>query len=281
MQAPRKLIIGDVQGCFQSLQDLLAKVEYREGIDEVYLLGDIINRGPESLASLRWAANTAKVTSVLGNHDFHLLAVASGNHRYHKPSDTLTDILTAPDRNYLFDWLRHRPLLIHFAQHRTTLVHAGIPPQWSLDKAMKMAQKVEHRLQSEDWQHFVHHDLYGNQPTQFSKDLNKIEQMRYTINSFARMRLCTSDGTLEFKHKTSPDLAPKGYAPWFQHPRIDDSCGKILFGHWSTLGNTQHPQALCLDTGCLWGRSLSCYCLESQTITHIDCPRYATLGSIE
>jgi len=278
----KRYVIGDLQGCFSSLEQLLAKLEFRQGIDYVYLLGDIINRGPQSLECLRWAARTPNVTSVLGNHDFHLLAVSTGNERYHKSSDTLTPILTAPDRLALLDWLRHRPLLIHLAEFNTTLVHAGIVPQWSLTQAKYMANAIEQRIQADDWQSFITNHLYGNKPTHENEAEDAVEQLRYAINGFARMRLCQADGRLEFKHKLSPDQAPKGYAPWFLWPRVDESCGRILFGHWSTLQKnlTLRPDSLafCLDSGCLWGKSLTALCLETNQLTVIDCPQYATPG---
>jgi bis(5'-nucleosyl)-tetraphosphatase (symmetrical) len=283
MDTPAKrYVIGDLQGCFASLEILLAKLNFREGIDHIYLLGDIINRGPQSIECLRWAAHTPNVQSLLGNHDLHLLAVATGNERYHKSSDTLLPILKAPDSSLLFNWLRHRPLLIHLADVNTTLVHAGIVPQWSLLQAQRMARAVEQRLQSDEWQSFVHQHLYGNQPTHECEANNEIETLRYAINCFARMRLCQADGRLEFKHKMSPEQAPKGYAPWFSWPRIDDSCGRILFGHWSTLSqDTQlapHPNAICLDSGCLWGKALSALCLETNELTQITCPQYVKPG---
>jgi len=274
-QAARTFVIGDLQGCFSSLEQLLAKINFQEGLDSIYLLGDIINRGPQSLECLRWAVNTPNVTSVLGNHDFHLMAVATGNQRYHRESDTLLDILHAPDKEALLDWLRHRPLMIHLAAFNTSLAHAGIPPHWTLEQAQKLAKKVEKRLQADDWKHFVHHDLYGNSPTTYSIDASKTERMRYTINAFARMRLCTATGELEFKHKFDVSHAPLGFAPWFNYSRIDDSCGRILFGHWSTQGLAATEHSLCLDTGCLWGRSLSALCLETQTLSQINCPQYA------
>jgi bis(5'-nucleosyl)-tetraphosphatase (symmetrical) len=278
-QPARTFVIGDLQGCFASLEQLLLKIQFREGIDRIFLLGDIINRGPQSLDCLRWAANTPNVTSVLGNHDFHLMAVSTGNERYHRASDTLINILNATDKADLLDWLRHRPLLIHLAEFNSTLVHAGIPPQWTLAEAQQRARKVEKHLQSEHWHDFVHHDLYGNKPTQWCDMLGKTEKLRYTINAFARMRLCTEQGELEFKHKVDPSSAPEGFAPWFSYPRIDDSCGTILFGHWSTLGLAQTEHSLCLDTGCLWGKQLSALCLNDNSVTQINCPQYAKPGN--
>jgi bis(5'-nucleosyl)-tetraphosphatase (symmetrical) len=279
--AARTFVIGDLQGCFASLEMLLDKINFVSGIDHIYLLGDIINRGPQSLECLRWAANTPHVTSVLGNHDFHLMAVSTGNERYHRASDTITDILNAPDKDTLLDWLRYRPLLIHLAEFNVTLAHAGIPPQWTLSQAQKMAHKIEKRLQGKDWQAFVHHDLYGNSPTTYSEHASRTERMRFTINALARMRLCTAQGELEFKHKFDFSTAPIGFAPWFSYPRIDESCGRILFGHWSTLGLEQTKHSLCLDTGCLWGKALTCLCLENNELTQIACPQYAKPGAFE
>lgn len=277
MSNAKRYVIGDLQGCFASLQQLLAQLSFREGIDQIYLLGDLVNRGPQSLECLRWAMDTPGVTSVLGNHDFHLLAIAAGNQRYHKASDTLTDILQAPDRDALITWLRHRPLLIHLADIQTTLVHAGIIPQWTLAQAQAWAHAIEDVLRSDHWNQFVAQHLYGNKPSRFSKANNDIERLRFAINSFARMRMCKANGRLELKLKPS-QTNPKDYAPWFSWPRVDNSCGRILFGHWSTLAQDSkntNLNARCLDTGCLWGRQLTALCLETDTLFQVDCPRYA------
>jgi bis(5'-nucleosyl)-tetraphosphatase (symmetrical) len=271
----RHFVIGDLQGCFASLEQLLTQIEFQAGIDHIYLLGDIVNRGPQSLACLRWAANTPNVISVLGNHDLHLLAVASGNPRYHKSSDTIQDILDADDKTALLDWLRNQPLIIHLPAFDTVLVHAGVPPQWSLKKALAMAQKVESELQADDWMTFTGQHLYGNTPNHWSKSHDPIEQLRYTVNVFARMRLCSISGELEFKHKLGSQKRPPGFAPWFDYPRDDQPKTRFLFGHWSTIGLTEGAHSLCLDTGCLWGGTLSALCLETQTLTQIPCPSYA------
>lgn len=271
----RTFVIGDLQGCFASLEQLLDRIGYRSS-DQIYLLGDIVNRGPESLACLRWAAQTPNVRSVLGNHDLHLLAVAAGNERYHHASDTLRDVLVANDRESLLNWLRHQPLLIHLKAFNTTLVHAGVMPHWTLSQAQKKAQRVEQVLRSQDWQTFTGQHLYGNHPTEWSKTLPEMDALRYIVNTFARMRLCTAKGELEFKHKVGMTHLPKGFKPWFKHPRKDDSFGRILFGHWSTLGTGEINQTHCLDTGCLWGGTLSALQLETHELTTIPCPTYTS-----
>ncbi len=272
----RTFVIGDLQGCFESLQALLEKIDYNPQYDHIYLLGDIINRGPESLACLRWAAHTTNVQSLLGNHDLHLLAVAAGNHRYYHKSDTLADILNAPDKDSLLNWLRHRPLLIHLAEFKTTLVHAGILPHWSLTKAKRKAGLVEAVLRSDAWQAFTGQRLYGNHPNRWSKHLSDDDALRYITNSFARMRLCTEKGELEFKHKGGIHNLPEAFLPWFLYPRKDDSCGRILFGHWSTLGTDEINHTRCLDSGCLWGGTLSALHLESNQLIHVPCPTYTS-----
>jgi bis(5'-nucleosyl)-tetraphosphatase (symmetrical) len=274
--AQRTFVIGDLQGCFSSLTQLLQRIDHQPTRDHIYLLGDIINRGPESLACLRWAAQTPNLHSVLGNHDLHLLAVASGNERYHHTSDTLRDILSSPDKDSLINWLRHQPLLIHLAQFNTTLVHAGVMPHWTLTKAQSKARRVETILQSDEWQSFAGQHLYGNHPTNWSKTLPETDALRYIINTFARMRLCGASGELEFKHKLGMTTYPKGFKPWFTYPRKDDSFGRILFGHWSTLGTGVINNTLCLDTGCLWGGTLSALQLETNELITIPCPTYTS-----
>lgn len=276
MSNAKHYVIGDLHGCYQSLQQLLDKIEFRIGIDYIYLLGDIVNRGPDSLACLRWAKDTPNVVSVLGNHDFHLLAVATGNYQYLSRSDSFQEILQAADKDELLTWLRQQPLLIHLEQWQTTLVHAGIPPAWSLKKAQKMANLVEKKLQAKRWVKFIRKQLYGNHPTKIDKTTTKTDKLRYAINSFTRMRLCRYNSRLTFK--TPSATANAKVAPWFSWPRKDQSCGRIVFGHWSTLRVEPHQQpeqVLCLDSGCLWGGKLSALCLENNCITQVGCPVYA------
>ena len=167
-------------------------------------------------------------------------------------------------------------MLIHLPEFKTTLVHAGVMPQWTLSTAQKKAQQVEYILQSDDWSSFTRQHLYGNQPTEWSKNLSDMEAWRYIVNTFARMRLCGTNGELEFKHKLGMTDYPKGFKPWFKYARKDDSFGRILFGHWSTLGTGEINHTLCLDTGCLWGGTLSALQLENNQLTTISCPTYIT-----
>lgn len=274
----RTFLIGDLQGCFASLQTLLHRLDFRAGQDHVWLLGDLINRGPDSLACLRWAATTPGVNSVLGNHDFHLLSVVAGNRQYLSKKDTLDDILSAPDRDSLLHWLRQRPLVAHLPQHRALLVHAGIPPQWTWQEALLRAAEVENTLQGTDWQTFVADQLFGDSPDGWQDELSGWARLRYITNALVRMRLCHADGRLELKTKNRSDSHHNGLAPWFSWRTPTSDSPHIYFGHWSVLGHHISASATCLDGGCLWGRQLLALQLENQQLTRIDCPQYAQPG---
>lgn len=264
--------VGDVQGCLNPLRCLLEQVSFDPTQDRLWLVGDLVNRGPQSLETLRFLyAMRDAVTAVLGNHDLHLLAVAHNVERL-KKGDTLREILDAPNCAELLDWLRCQPLIHHDAERQLTMVHAGIPPQWTLKKALKRAAEVEEVLRDDSRLPFFLDGMYGNEPNKWDSDLHGITRLRVITNYFTRMRFCTADGRLEFKSKEGLGSAPKGYAPWFSHPERKMRGQKIIFGHWAALqGQCSEPGVVALDSGCVWGGAMTlldidrgirhtCYC---------------------
>lgn len=263
--------IGDLQGCFDALQNLLKKVAFNWQKDELWLVGDIINRGPKSLDTLRYLfANQSRVKMVLGNHDLHFLAVYYG---LKSPviSDTLDEILAAPDVAELVEWLRFQPLMIWEQQDSFAMVHAGIPPIWSLAQTQGLAREVEQQLQSSDVALYLA-QMYGNEPRVWRDDLTGGARLRCITNYFTRMRFCAADGELDLLTKESADGAPEGFAPWFSYPAKNPDT-KIIFGHWAALnGKSSSPHAIALDTGCVWGGSLTAYEIDGDKYIACDCP---------
>ncbi len=266
--------VGDLQGCHAEFVDLLETLDFDPRRDRLWLAGDLVNRGPGSLACLREvkALGDAAVT-VLGNHDLHLLAVARGGASLNR-KDTLDDILAAPDREALMDWLQTRPLLVRETLgHDTLMTHAGLLPQWSLDQAGGLAGEVEAMLGSERAGTFLER-MYGNAPTLWRDDLDGIDRLRGIVNVFTRMRFIDAAGRLDFAAKEGLDSAPAGFSPWFQYPRADDA--RLLFGHWAALqGSTPESRvnAQALDTGCVWGGTLTALHLESGERTSVPSRR--------
>jgi len=250
--------VGDLQGCLAPLQCLLKRVNFNPQKDQLWLTGDLVNRGPDSLETLRFLyAMRGSIQTVLGNHDLHLLAVAH-NRANLRRSDTLDEILHAPDRAELLFWLRQQKLLHHDEGRGLTLVHAGIPPQWSLKKALKRAAEVEAVLRDDLLLPAYLDDLYGNEPSQWDKSLSGTARLRLITNYFTRMRFCTTEGALELDSKESADNPPEGYAPWFSHPNRKMRGQCILFGHWAALqGRCEEPCVQALDSGCVWGGAMT------------------------
>jgi len=260
--------IGDLQGCYAEFDALLERLDFSASRDHLWLAGDLVNRGPDSLGCLRKSVALEGAASVvLGNHDLHLLAVARGHGKL-KRHDTLTDILEAPDRVKMLDWLRCQPLLIADRERGYVMTHAGLLPQWSLEQAGALAAEAETVLRGDDVDDFLS-VMYGNLPARFTPDLTGEDRIRAIVNVFTRMRFIASDGTLDFAAKEGLDSAPAGYAPWFTYPRENDPLGSkttLLFGHWAALeGRTPGTQihAEALDTGCVWGGSLTALDLDS------------------
>ncbi len=262
---PETWAIGDVQGCLDSLLALLSKIPSSA---RLRLVGDLVNRGPRSLDALRWAIEQGeRVVTVLGNHDLHLLAVAAGIRRAHR-TDTLDDILCAPDRDALLDWVRTRPLA-HF-EDGWLMVHAGVLPQWSVERTLELADEVQRVLSGPRWLEFLR-EMYGNEPAQWSDSLRGNDRLRVIVNALTRIRFCTPDGRMEFAAKEGVDHAPAGYLPWFDVPGRASADTPIVFGHWAALGWLDRPDLLSIDTGCVWGRELTAVRLRDRRVLRVGC----------
>lgn len=251
-------LIGDVQGCNQALGRLLDTLAYSPSRDTIYLLGDLVNRGPDSAGVLRRLMTYGtSAKSLLGNHDLHLLAVAHGIRPAHR-SDTVGDVLQAPDRDALLHWLAHQPLamLENFEGQDTLMVHAGVLPQWSATKTIALAQEVQTQLQSPGLKAFLQH-MYGNLPDAWTDDLQGAERYRVVVNTLTRLRFCNALGQMEFATKEGAAGAPSGFMPWFEVPGRQTTGVTVAFGHWSTLGWLGRADVLALDSGCVWGGCLS------------------------
>uniref|UniRef100_E6QUP5 bis(5'-nucleosyl)-tetraphosphatase (symmetrical) n=1 Tax=mine drainage metagenome TaxID=410659 RepID=E6QUP5_9ZZZZ len=258
--------IGDLQGCFGALILMLERIRFNPQQDKIFLLGDLVNRGLDSLKVLRWARDH-HIHGVLGNHDLHLLSLAEGYTNNHS-GDTLQAILDAPDRHELLYWLRHLPLAR--IEQGYLLVHAGVLPQWTVAQTLSLSQEVESALQGTHYRNFLQ-EMYGNLPDRWDDSLTGISRLRVIANAMTRLRFCTPDGTMDFKSKGDPQHAPAGYLPWFQVPERRTLGTPIIFGHWSALGLQIHSDSIALDTGCLWGGKLSAIRLEDQHLFQIDC----------
>ncbi len=253
--------IGDVQGCAAALDRLLERLRFEPERDRLWLVGDLVNRGPDSLAVLRKVkALGDSATTVLGNHDLHLLATVAGN-RTPRPTDTLDAVLAAPDRDELVDWLRRRPLLHFDARARRVLVHAGIPPQWSVYQACEHAEEIETLLRSDDWRAALA-TMYGDEPRLWREDLDEVSRRRFTINALTRMRYCDRHGELDMTQSGPPGSEPRGLVPWFDVPGRQAHNVQIVFGHWAALGLVRRPDVIALDSGCVWGGALSAVALD-------------------
>lgn len=259
--------VGDIQGCLEPLKHLLEKVTFDPATDSLWSVGDIVNRGPDSLETLRFCYNLGNCfRMVLGNHDLHLLAISQGIHTPSQ-SDTLNDILQAPDRDELLFWLQQQPLMIK--DHDYVMVHAGIPPQWSLGKAQILADEVSAALRSSATSLQFFNVMYGNKPNLWQNNFAPPERWRVITNYLTRMRFCSAQGHLELTCKTLPKSSPIGYAPWFKHPNRLTKQVQIIFGHWAALegkpcGNNLFP----LDTGYVWGGPLRLMNLETKEYIH-------------
>ena len=251
-------LIGDVQGCDSALGRLLDTIDFSPSRDTVFLLGDLVNRGPSSAAVLRRAQfHGDAIRSLLGNHDLHLLAAAHGVRQPHG-KDTIQDVLAAPDRDALLDWLRHQAMALHLqvGGQDLLMVHAGVLPQWSLGETLVLAAEVESVLRGAELGNFLHH-MYGDASDRWNVTLHGPARLRVIVNALTRLRFCTSEGVMEFKSKDSNGTAPPGHLPWFDVPGRRTADITVAFGHWSTLGWLPRRDVLSLDTGCVWGGCLS------------------------
>jgi bis(5'-nucleosyl)-tetraphosphatase (symmetrical) len=255
--------VGDIQGCCDELQLLLARLGFSADRDQIWFVGDLVNRGPQSLETLRFVrALGANATVVLGNHDLHLLALAYGSKRKPKDGDTLDAVLAAPDREQLLEWLLQRPLAVYDEPRGDFLVHGGLVPEWTPRVAAKLAREVEALLREDARTLFD--SMYGNQPAKWHDGLRGMDRLRFVINAFTRMRYVALDGSMDLKQKAAPGEQPAGVVPWFDAPGRASRDVRIVCGHWSTLGLKRRKDLLALDTGCVWGGSLTAVKLDAE-----------------
>ena len=261
--------IGDIQGCYDSLQRLLGLCAFDPARDQLWLVGDLVNRGPKSLETLRlFKALGPAALTVLGNHDLYLLMVAEGGAKFRGKDDTIQPILDAPDCTELLDWLRQQPLC--HTEGEFCLVHAGLLPQWTAARARKLAREVEAELQGPKYRKFIT-NLWGSEPACWSDDLTGAPRLRVIVNAMTRMRFCTPEGIMELKTKGELANAPAGHLPWFDAPNRKSADAVLVTGHWSALGLKITPNLLALDSGCLWGGNLTALRLEDRRLFQVDC----------
>jgi bis(5'-nucleosyl)-tetraphosphatase (symmetrical) len=264
--------IGDVQGCFDELQALLARIGFHPSSDRLWFVGDLVNRGPKSLEVLRFVRSLGeRAVTVLGNHDLHLVAQFEGLERRRR-SDTFHDVLDAPDAADLVTWLRSRPMLHVEARH--AMVHAALLPQWSLAQAASLAREAEQALVAPNYREFFAH-MYGDQPERWDDSLTGWERLRAIVNVMTRLRFCTPEGRMEFR--ASGVRPPEGFAPWFSlRPERDEPA--LVCGHWSALGLKLTERVALLDSGCVWGGALTALRLEDRRLVQVPCAGHQPIG---
>jgi len=265
-------LVGDLQGCCDPLERLLQTLDFSPSRDRLFLLGDLVNRGPDSLGVLRrLRALGGAATCLLGNHDLHLLAIAHGVRKPHR-SDTVDAILQAPDRDDWLNWLRQQRLAVWDAGW--LMVHAGVLPQWDAARTVTLAAEVEAMLRSPDLGDFLT-QMYGNEPARWDDRLTGVSRWRCVVNALTRLRFCAADGTMEFATKEGAGGAPEGYMPWFEVPERATQGTPVAFGHWSTLGLIDRPDLLSLDTGCVWGGRLTAVRVDGgrREVVQVECPQ--------
>ena len=267
-------IVGDLQGCCDQLDELYQQILKHDPEANLFIAGDLVNRGPHSLATLRrLMALGERADSILGNHDLNLLGIAYGTHRPRHDS-YLRPILEAPDRDALLDWLRHRPLAVQLHQH--LIVHAGVLPSWSVQQTLDYAHEVEQVLRGPDFAEFLG-AMYGNEPRCWHADLKGLDRLRCIVNVLTRLRFCTAQDEMEFDSKEGLNKTPPGFAPWFSHPRQTEST-TVVFGHWSALGLQMQSNLIGLDTGCVWGGRLTAMRLSDHQLFQVECPQHQAPG---
>ena len=276
MSMPSIWMIGDIQGCCSSLDELLGHPEIAQDPDaRFWFAGDIVNRGPQSLTTLRrLMALEERSVAILGNHDLHLLAIAAGVRRAGK-NDTLLEVLEAPDAGEIIDWLRWRPLAHFEAGH--LMVHAGVLAKWDVRKTLQLANEVETSLRGNNWQKMLQ-KMYGDEPSHWKDDHSGGKRFRVIINALTRMRMCTLKGRMVLAIKSAPNHGTPGLVPWFDVPNRATRDVTVVFGHWSTLGLVLRSDVICLDTGCVWGGSLTALRLQDRKLVQVSCRQSAPLG---
>ena len=271
-------LIGDVQGCDAALARLLEEIAFSPSRDTLYLLGDLVNRGPDSAGVLRRLMGFgASARCLLGNHDLSLLAVAYGHRAPHR-NDTMDSVLHAPDRDAMLDFLRAQNMAL--AEHGLLMVHGGVLPQWDAAQVLQLAREVEKVVAGPALADFLPH-MYGNEPARWSDSLQGAERLRIVVNALTRLRFCTADGTMHLKASGRPDQAPSGTMAWFDVPGRRTAAQTIAFGHWSTLGYLRRPDIIALDTGCVWGGCLSALRLSpsgDHELVQVECEQAQAPG---
>lgn len=264
--------IGDIQGCYDPFRKLLDKLAFDPNKDRLWLTGDLVNRGPKSRRTLRFVKSLGRsAITVLGNHDLHLLALANDINVTDSRFESLWKILGQDDCDELIDWLRAQPLAHYSKKLNTLMVHAGVPPNWTVNKTLKCAKEVEAVLRSDDYPAFLE-DMYGNEPDRWAKTLSGNDRLRFIVNALTRMRMIDADDRIDFTHSGPPDKADGGLLPWFSAKPAKWRGTRIVFGHWSALGLMVSDQLIALDTGCVWGRSLTAVRLDKKSsITDVLC----------
>lgn len=248
--------IGDLQGCYEPLRRLLDRLSFDAANDTLWFVGDLVNRGPDSLRVLRYIKDLGDAAvSVLGNHDLHLLALATGNIKHARKSN-LDDVLTAPDRDELLNWLRLRPVMHHDPKLQVSMIHAGLAPQWTLADAMACARELQYVLRGARYAEYLH-EMYGNEPDLWSSTLTGADRLRFITNCFTRMRYCDTDGRLALREKGPVGSQSESIIPWFRVPNRKTAGDRIIFGHWSMLGYYASDNVWGIDTGCVWRRRLT------------------------
>ncbi|MDH4097382.1 MAG: symmetrical bis(5'-nucleosyl)-tetraphosphatase [Nitrospira sp.] len=259
--------IGDIQGCFNSLRHLLDRVSFQPHVDRLWLVGDLVNRGPESLNVLRYIEQLGQaVRVVIGNHDLFLLAVAEGIVPL-RPKDTIQDVLAAPDRDELLAWLRQQPL--HHREGEYFMIHAGLLPLWTIKEAIVYAQEVEAVLAGPDYRVFLQ-QLFHRPTPQWSDNLRGWERLTCITRVLTRLRTCTPTGAMS-NFSGPPEDTPTGFAPWFRVPDRRSTNATIITGHWAALGLRLEPNHLAIDSGCVWGRQLTAVRLEDRSVSQVEC----------
>ena len=260
--------IGDLQGCYDPFRHLLDKISFNPDKDTLWLTGDLVNRGPKSLKTIRFVKSLDEaVVTVLGNHDLHLLSLANGVRYSEGRFDSMWKILGAPDGGEIIDWLRRRPLAHYDKKRDTLLVHAGVPPEWSVKTTLKLADEVQSALREDNYVKFLKH-MYGGRPNRWSNELQGFPRLRVIVNALTRMRMIYRDGRLNFTHTGPPERARKGLIPWFEAPNAKWRDTRVVFGHWSALGLIVRPDLISVDTGCVWGRQLTAVRLSKKPKTY-------------
>ena len=268
-------LIGDLQGCCDAFERLVSEIGFSPSRDRLVVLGDLVNRGPASLATLKRLRDLGDAaTCLLGNHDLHLLAVACGGRRAHR-SDTLDEVLASPEREAWLEWLRARRMAV--VEGGWLFVHAGVPPQWTAVQTLARAAEVGARLRRPDYRAFLEH-MYGNKPHRWDDALDGDDRLRFIVNALTRLRIVEADGRMRLKFKESASAAPEGTWPWFEHPQRATRDTPIVFGHWANEGLVRRSNVTGIDTGCVWGGRLTALRLDDGALFHVDCPQALAPG---